>query len=526
MKIWYRIAFLAITMTNSLKSEDYSTLSRELNGLLHNLTVLTNYLAIVKPKSFGLTKEQIAQFSPEQIKQSDDYLIKLLKSFGKPQANTFYQLKNALLNKCERLSRQGAYDQEFRFAQAHDPKELTERIDDFIRSRLDPIRTPINDYLNTINKQIQNGSIQKDFIALFKPWVLGSFADFENLLIEDGKQLIINFAAAIRYETKLDIRRLIPKNNLQAIGSDNQFVKAFTSDPKEKIALIDRLNLLRINPKYLKFEQLHEDLKKSGPIEIPTIDEAKKGAKLNVGIMQVFKKALEIELSTQGFIRKKIAPEMFTNEYLQHYMFDSNRFAPVRDELSRYLGVPIVRPTEVERQDFISYLEKLLKNEIYITKWKDLTKEKIKLIINYNDIINFFTAVATIPLASKTNLSWQYIRKKTNQSFDQQALKQLVSKLKILKPGDLAREIDALIERKMIPVYFLLSPEAIKKLQDLQEDLKDISLGDLQETRKKLNEVIKKYWIALYSEFALTLETLPIDQEAWNLYQTINSIER
>lgn len=251
---------------------------------------------IVQP----LTADEIVALSPEQKKQSDLFLIAQFIPFEQSGDKDFTQVRYF----ARQFASQKAYNAGFRFSRPLN--ELVVQIQDFLK--------------DIQNKVAQGGNIVPDLerykislIALFQPWVLGSFDAFSKEFDAIAENMIINSAVQLRMPIKSPISPVSPG----ATASDNLFRNALSS-ADSIVQAVRNLNRLRVDTRYLKWSALNEDVQAMHK-------------KKNKGAAPASKQALMEELrvratgATGGIMQLLQNPKTtgadFSKDYLKRYMF-------------------------------------------------------------------------------------------------------------------------------------------------------------------------------------------------------------
>jgi hypothetical protein len=493
---------------------------------------------VLKPK--GLTEIQLDELTTSSRQASDQYLIKLLQRIGVNQFTTVDQLQSGLNKTLKLLGQKGAESQGFKFAEGNDPGELVNRIDKFISDRLRPKGGETLDaFLARVLNTIQNGTIQHELLSIFDDWVLGDKEAFNQVVTDNIEAIIINFGAAVRSAQEPQGSK-VAESSPQANNSDKQFLDAFLLG-SSKEDTIKRINRLRIDPVYLKYMSLQEDVKKGrarqveAPEEPTTSKEAaqaammeeirarKERARLTPEEIEARLKEMrsgrppvspgkakaEVKpLTNEGIIsilqlpKGRIKPSQVTDDYLRRYMFDPAKFQSVREEniLIKYLGGVVIG--RIERKPIVNYFKQVV----------DRAK-------NYNDIIEFMQALSSIEISENIRLSWKQTTKKTNETFDSATLRALKTQLKGFAAHQFTERIAQLIDQKINSVNLAVPTDLIDKLRGLQVKVKSALLAEKPEqTKKEINGYLQRNLPEFYTP---KLADLQVDEELFALVKAI-----
>jgi hypothetical protein len=482
----------------------------------------------VKPK-LGLSQKEFSALNPEQKQKSDAYLVKLIGEVSGKKYKDLNTFRKSLNDVFARLAKERAKNEGFEFSEGNSPEALIKQVNTFIDSKLLPGSMQLAQYLTNVRTNIANNSFQQEMAQQFENWVLADKETFNTKLEPLLKDLIINIAVLVRSEETPAISSINPQSQ-QAQQSDMQFVSLFKNNlPKEQ--LIKEINLLRIDPLYLKFMSLQDDIKAvAGPvegiakkpvvekpaIEKEAIEEMLKklkkskaeGAEKKEKAAQEEKVETEVQVLAMGIIdvlnqpKGTIKPSQIDVQYLQRYLFDPKRFdVQARESLKTYISPFVVKP--VSKVNIVDYF-----------------KQVVNQAQSYNDIIEFMKAF------EKTNIqdnipgfTWNKNNLKTKQKYDASALRTLETTLKnapVKGAGNYQEKINDLITTQRISQPLMIPSELQTQLSTIKGDISKITFDKAENVKKQLNEILKG--TVFYDN---KLENLPIDDQLFQIIKTI-----
>ncbi len=215
---------------------------------------------IPQPKKIGLTAEELALLKPEQRASSDNFLQESISKLGFVHTKDVPGYKQTINNELKKIgASKGAGS--FKFKDDNLPTGLEQGVKKFVDEKILLVGEKPEQTIERMRKLSQDQSIINEFIALFKPWVLGDFNDFAKNVAPSVQGILINFGAAARKSLPLIDLGAIDSNSDQAQKSDEQFVMVFEQAPTYDV-LIEKLNQIRLDLLYLKVDALEEDFVK------------------------------------------------------------------------------------------------------------------------------------------------------------------------------------------------------------------------------------------------------------------------
>jgi hypothetical protein len=215
---------------------------------------------IPQPKKIGLTAEELASLKPEQRASSDNFLQESISKLGFVHTKDVPGYKQTINNELKKIgASKGAGS--FKFKDDNLPTGLEQAAKKFVDEKILLVGEKPEQTIERMKKLSQDQSIINEFIALFKPWILGDFNDFAKNVAPSVQGILINFGAAARKSLPLIDLGAIDSNSDQAQKSDEQFVMVFEQAPTYDM-LIEKLNQIRLDLLYLKVDALEEDFVK------------------------------------------------------------------------------------------------------------------------------------------------------------------------------------------------------------------------------------------------------------------------
>jgi hypothetical protein len=465
----------------------------------------------------GLTEAEVNHLTPDEVKKSDTYLIKRIKQIGVAKNRSVKDLMNEIKRFLDILSKQGAQALGFRFKEGNSPDNLKKQVLAFIEQNL-IVKDSLTEFLNNLFERVQEGSLQDHLLSIFENWVLGDKKAFKDEVRSNIEQFIINFGAAQRKVTEA----LLTPESLLSKKSDDLFVAIFMeSRDKEEAAI--KINRLRINPYYLKFGSLQDDIKgapigevetsrdklpqdviheieevlaKRTTLSVEEIEARLKQRKeerasaaikkelpmLQEGILSVLKKPLGTYLASQ-----------VTSEYLKRYLFNPDLFEPARSQLKKFL------------QKTFRIVQRNLSDQIL---------QLINFAEEYDEIVNFFTALSRIELKKHMTVLWKVNSnsRKVNLALSDKELEALNKQIHQLKvalapsePLEQAKLLNAFINAlytEMRPIGLpRKEKEKLKRLESKLEPMPIVSkieelsrdLNNLARSLERLNTQLGQY---------------------------------
>lgn len=207
-----------------------------------------------KAQKTGLTMQEITKLDDVAKMKSDTYLLSVVKSLAKEQADSLDAFIAKITTKLGELEvkpgalKAMALNQGFRFAEEKNPiNSLVDNVDSFIRKAIDP--------LQGLQNQLETKS--KEFLTIIRPWFLSELSSEKQTELSNALQEILVHAAIAKRKESL---QSIDPYSAQAKLSDQQFIQALKASSAEE--LLANLKNLRINPNYYKFVEIDNDYTK------------------------------------------------------------------------------------------------------------------------------------------------------------------------------------------------------------------------------------------------------------------------
>lgn len=460
----------------------------------------------------GLTDEEI-RIKSEDLKKSNDYLQLKISNLGiSKNYSSLKEVNKDITRMINDLGSQIARESGFVYSKDSSPEKLLNALTQFVNKLANN-----KNILQEVTQGLQNGTLQRDIFNIFEPWVFGNKAEFLKKVNTALEGVVINISAVIRMTTGglEQFPEDQPGNQQQ---SDVAFIMCFTHSSNKEEART-KINRLRVDPRYLKFKSLQEDMPIVGisttkAPTAPVVGKAPTREELEEQLKKMHERkekpkekakptAVEGILVFLGKKKGTVQISSITPDYLTRYLYNPTLFkdSGALKQLSNFMSVVIVKKTE--RIDIDTYITSKLP--------KDVT--------NVNDLLEFATAFSRQTIQEQMNFTWRKITKKTTKTYSSSELQALKKQLVSLKPGEFGTTKDALITSRSIPVAITIPNKMITQIVNWKNQLEKI----LQEpSMNKRSEKLIRVFTARYSSLESWSKSLSLNQALYDLVKTVD----
>lgn len=348
----------------------------------------------------------------EQQKASDEELLDILEELAGPTAvtNAPGYLKNFVKDFTRKLE-----SKESKFQPKIDIDQLKKGLDIFITQFIK--NSDSNTFLQDLFENIQQGIYQQEFLSIIMPFLFNPEPSLLKAIGGSFENILINAGSAARRE--------IEKSSFaQEFTSDTAFLQSIGTQQTSRENIIQSLNRLRINPQYLPFKTLQEDI-------IQSIKRTKTEALTSKqGLLEELKqKSVATESSTSPRVtiirylmtgrenmevdlnRYLFVPQRFTNEYKETLQKVIQQKQKGREKSHR--GIPLEQyihyfTTHASTlEEFIQELKKIPSTAEKIAR--RMGKTSVQIIIDANLVSKIHKAIGISSLPNALQRLYQQL---------------------------------------------------------------------------------------------------------------------
>ncbi len=415
------------------------------------------------PKKTGLTAEELAALKPEEKNRSDSMLLDLINKFGYVHSRDISGYRKTINDELKKIGANKGTGL-FKFRDDNLPTALEQATKKFIDDRIVVEGEKPEETIERMKKLTQDAALINEFITIFKPWVLGDFAEFAKNARPWVIGMLINFGAAARKDPSVKLIDLsaIDRNSNQAQKSDEQFVMVFEQAPTYDM-LINQLNQLRLDLEYLKVDALEEDFIKK-----------QRGKAGDAEAQEDVKKALERQIRERAGQQEggqKVGGSSTIFDALEQS--DNSASLMSKTDWNRYLFAIVNFDQEAQKtvQKFIAQIKEKKKNEPIKPDMPQKTfAQYVEMMANQaKSLKEFFDAIRTIikddvPVNEGKTLTLVQdglIRKMTYITFKAEDMKKFIAALPDLKRTTLAMNAEQRLVSGVITQMAILFPPGL-----------------------------------------------------------------